>query len=333
MGWPTAHDVINAAAIELGIASSADVGDPYGSSDSNLIQLTALLTRAGRELCNEHDWSHLRRDYSFLTSQAWPNYLLPLDFRDMVDQSAWNRTTRMPLGPLSEQEWQFLSSRLTGVVFNVLFRPRMGLLSLYPQSGITTGQQINFTYLSSWWVYNTDAAKQPTPWTVNTDFKFGQLMILEPANTVTPLLKMLYRCTVPGKSNFVGPYKAGATTPTVDDSPIPDLYSSNGLTWNFCGYTTQTAAGVNFIIGTGDAPTGQNDTVFFDPLLMVAKLRLLWLQAKGFDSTQAERDYARTFEQIVGNDVASPKLSLVSTGATVDALIGGQNIPITGYGA
>jgi hypothetical protein len=129
MAWDTAGSIINDAAIEIGLAP---VADPYTSTDPNYIQMCGLLKSVGRELVHQRQWNHLRGEHTFTTVLGQSVYPLPDDYHNMIDQTWWNRTNRLPLGgPMSAQEWQYLKARLVGVVFTVLFRPMEGAITLH----------------------------------------------------------------------------------------------------------------------------------------------------------------------------------------------------------
>lgn len=157
MAFDTAGNIVNDAAVEVGLEPSAD---PFGSYDGNYIQLVKLLKSCGRELVQARNWTYLRKEYTFTTVQGTSTYDLPADFLRMYDQSGWNRTNRLPLGgPLSPQEWQYLKARLVGVVFTVLFRPMNRQIHLYPDTDTPGGYTIAFEYGSSYWL---SSAATPT---------------------------------------------------------------------------------------------------------------------------------------------------------------------------
>lgn len=164
----TAGDIINQVARYVGLSP---VEDPYASTDPNFIQLCAFLTDQGQEILRKYEWSHLQNEYTFTTVQGQAAYDLPPDFRNMLDQTGWNRTTRLPLGgPLSPQEWQFLAGQTVGITFTVLFRPKQQQLYLYSGATIPAGNIIAFEYMSSWWVspLGTATGTQAAP-TKSTD--------------------------------------------------------------------------------------------------------------------------------------------------------------------
>lgn len=243
--WETVQQIVSNAALDLGLGNAGT--NVMASSDANILQLCSLLKSAGRELVHLRSWNHLRGEHSFTTAAGQSVYPLPADYHNMIDQTWWNRTNRLPVGgPLSAQEWQYLKGRIVGVVFNVLFRPMNRQIVLYPDNNIPTGFNIVFEYNSSFWI---------------------------------------------------------------STSGTPDT-------------------------ATSDAPAASTDFVWFDPLLMVRKLKLDFLKAKGFDTTSAQQDYETALEYVKGNDAPSPVLNATRRfNPVIDPLIGGQNIPVTGFGS
>jgi len=361
LAYDTALNIISDAAAELGLGT---VADAYGSTDPNIIQLRGMLKSMGRDLVRDRDWTHLIKEYSFVTRPNWakataytrnadawisgntysvgnyvtnagnlyqcvtagtsdvqsgaqpgPNttsssipdgscvwkylnagsanivthglyyytctqsgtsgavgpygasagveydgsgspfvqwtfggnaadYSLPSDFNNMIDQTGWNRTNRLPVGgPVDGQVWQYLKGRQQGVVFNVLFRPVANVLRLYPDTDTPGGYNIVFEYVSNSWVSAT-----------------------------------------------------GGTTPTTDQ------------------------------------PTANTDIIYFDQLLVMRGLKLAWLKAKGFPTEHAQRQYDECEEEAMNADGSAEVLNLRGRGP-YDPLIGLQNVPITGFGS
>lgn len=340
MGWPTAQSVLAQAAVELGLVGSPDdLGDnAYDSTDANIVQLRALLKKAGRDLLAEAQWSQLRQEYSILTEsaadatannhQTLGAFVLPADFAEMIDQTGWNRTNRLPLGGgLSEQEWQYLSSRLAGVVWTVLFKPRQGLFWLYPSTSTPAAQAITFAYKSSWWVQDVTAALALDYSSVQA-YDVGDLIqYIGPGG---PLIGTLFRCVQPGTSNLYPDPAAGT---------VPYLPTTSGalvdgtVVWNWMGLLTNTAEGFGMTCGNLSAPAHGANQLMFDEELLVASLKAEWLDAKGFDSSGAWNDRESALERAIGADSPSPILSLNGTGMVRDRLLGELNVPITGFGS
>jgi hypothetical protein len=168
--WGTVQEIVSDAAIEVGLTAPSDV---MASTDPNIAQLCRLLKSSGRDLIHMRSWTHLRKEHSLTTVAGVANYSLPSDYHNMIDQTWWNRTNRLPVGgPLSAQEWQYLKARMVGVVFNVLFRPMDRLISLYPDTNTPAGYNIVFEYSSAWWISQTgspDVATGDFP-TLSSDY-------------------------------------------------------------------------------------------------------------------------------------------------------------------
>lgn len=80
------------------------------------------------------------------------------------------------------------------------------------------------------------------------------------------------------------------------------------------------------------ASTAGTDIVLYDPLLMIRGVRLGWLQAKGFDTTTAQRDFDLQLEHAIGRNVGARSLNMDGGGLGKDRLVDELNIPITQYG-
>lgn len=242
--WDTVQQIITQAALEVGLGSAGP--DVVNSTDPNILQMVGLLNSCGRELVHLRSWNHLRGEHLFTTVAGQSVYPLPADYHNMIDQTWWNRTNRLPVGgPLSAQEWQYLKGRLVGIVFNVLFRPMNRQISLYPTTNTPAGFQIAFEYNSSYWI---------------------------------------------------------------STSGTPDT-------------------------ATSDHAHASTDYVWFDPLLVMRKVKLDFLKAKGFDTSAAQQDFNVALDYVKGNDAPSPTLHAERRfNPIVDPLIGGQSVPVTGFG-
>ncbi len=72
------------------------------------------------------------------------------------------------------------------------------------------------------------------------------------------------------------------------------------------------------------------DIILFDRVLIIRYLKMLWLEAKGFDSASANSAFTQIFEMVTGKDKGGERLNIGrnSTGR----LIGYRNIPDGNYG-
>lgn len=168
--FDTAATVISQAARELSLVS-ANITNPYASTDPNILLLTSLLTSAGKEIIRKHNWSQSLNLRTFTTGSGTSTYDLPADYIRMLNQTGWNRTTTFPLGgPLSAQEWEYITARGSSVSTRLLFRFRNRKIEFVNGSSTPGSQTVAFWYMSSYWVQATgeSAGNKAAP-TVYTD--------------------------------------------------------------------------------------------------------------------------------------------------------------------
>jgi hypothetical protein len=82
---------------------------------------------------------------------------------------------------------------------------------------------------------------------------------------------------------------------------------------------------------TIDQILDDSDIVRFDNELITAKLKLAFLQAKGFDTTEAQTSYNEIEEQALNADTDAPALSM-SASSRGYPLLSNLNVPDSGYG-
>lgn len=188
--YDTAAQVINSAATECGLVA---VANPFTSTDAAFVQLCALLTNAGREMLALYQWNKFVKEHS-ITTVVPPdtgNYDLPDDFAYMIDQTGWTPTNvglGLPLGgPLSEQDWAYLvNTNLAASTIYVSFKISQGQFQVLPQPP-PTGIDINFKYISRWWV----AVALSTTGTLDTVSAADQVVLYEPI-LISKLLKLRF---------------------------------------------------------------------------------------------------------------------------------------------
>jgi len=109
---------------------------------------------------------------------------------------------------------------------------------------------------------------------------------------------------------------------------IPIAYSYISSAWVQAAQSTAAADPVY-----KDNVSDPGDLVLLPPILFVKKLKLAFLQAKGFDTTKAQDEYVAALDSWGGKDKPSPKLSLNSGGPrlwrSLDSVV---NVPETGFG-
>lgn len=145
----TVLSLIQTAATELGLVKPAVV---VSSSDTGTQQLLSLLTMVGESLINDFEFQDITKEYTFTTIAGTDLYSLPSDFGNIINQTAWDRTTRLPLfGPKSSQEWQYIKGSLSSAgTFRTRFRIIGNQIKLHPVP--SSANQIYFEYVSTAWV-------------------------------------------------------------------------------------------------------------------------------------------------------------------------------------
>lgn len=134
--------------------------DPAGSTDPAVQQMIAAANVAADDMLNLYDWQRLTKDYEISVVADYPGQLeksfdLPGDFWQFIDQTQWNKDTRLPaIGPVSAQAWQQIKIRMPKVVLTFLWQIRDQ--KLWIQSPPSTPQMFSFYYMSQGWCIDAD---------------------------------------------------------------------------------------------------------------------------------------------------------------------------------
>lgn len=150
----TANDILNRVAVELGLDA---VPDPFASTDKNFVAMKTLLNIAGEELIQLHPWQFLIKNEQFTTVVPGDDgdYDFPADYHRMVNQTHWETTNQRQLtGPLTPQQWQYLTNSNITSALDVSFRLRDGSFSIFPQPP-EDGLEISYEYISRNWVIDS----------------------------------------------------------------------------------------------------------------------------------------------------------------------------------
>jgi hypothetical protein len=81
-----------------------------------------------------------------------------------------------------------------------------------------------------------------------------------------------------------------------------------------------------------DVLVEESDYIKFEPILMIKLLKAKYLEAKGFDSTAARREFGRVYDAAMGHSESAPMLNAAGTRRSV-YLDTYRNTPDTGYGS
>lgn len=121
----------------------------FASTDQQIIQLRNLMNEELVELAGSAQWTALTNEKTFTTTAAAIQAnAIPTDFDWYINDSMWNRTTRVKIGgPVSAMEWQtYQAISLLSIPASV-FRIRGTNLLLYPTPAAS--QTVAYEYVSN----------------------------------------------------------------------------------------------------------------------------------------------------------------------------------------
>ena len=151
-----------------GLPSPATV---YGSTDTQVLQIMALLEEEGEDLSKRGAWEGITFEASHTTlaaeDQGAVTSIATNGFRYIKNQTIWDRTDRLPvLGPMDSQDWQATKAVVnTGPRYR--FRIRGGKLLSSPTP--TAGHSWYFEYVSKNWILGVDGVTYKQYFTLDTD--------------------------------------------------------------------------------------------------------------------------------------------------------------------
>ena len=155
---------------EIGIIAPPKL---VGNADPDARRILACARRGAEALYRAHNWSILAREHEFETEADERNYPVPDDFGRFVTRTAWDRTSYWRMrGSLTPQQWQHQRSAIiapAGLLrhFRQLIGPLAGSILIDPVPA-TTGDELVYEYVSSFWAENVDQEGQGV-WLADTD--------------------------------------------------------------------------------------------------------------------------------------------------------------------
>lgn len=164
----TLLEVVQQFCLRSGIPKPATV---TGSTDTQVLQIQALLEEEGDDLAARGDWEALTNEATHTTvateSQGEIATIASNGFRHIKNDTIWDRTDRLPvIGPINQRAWQGLKAVvMTGPRYQ--FRIRGGNLLVNPVP--TAGHTWAFEYVSKNWIVSSDGLTFKTIFTADTD--------------------------------------------------------------------------------------------------------------------------------------------------------------------
>ncbi len=297
----TMLELMQQTSSELGLVAPTYVA---GNTQQDVIQLLALMNRAGYNLIKEYDWRALQKEYRFYT--------------------------------------QAISTTGDGVngSYNLLnVANTTGLNSKWQVTGTGIPQDCSIVSVSG----STVTLNQPLEATnVGIALTFGQMEYDLPSDYETITDRTHWDKTKHWE--MLGPedaqqwqwLKSGyiSTGPRVRWRIYGEYFHIWPLmnTQEYLGYEYRSKGWAESSTGVvKNSFTADTDTTFLDDTIMVLATKLKFFQIKNFDTTSLQQDYERYLSVAKANDKGSATLSFAPYPSKV--LIGYANIPDTGYGS
>lgn len=277
----TLAEIIQQACGELGIIVPTTI---IGSQDPQTTQLLALLQRHGHDLCRQFEWQRLDKEYVFSTV-------------------AYNSTGDVLTGSAVIQNIPDTSLYSVGYgVFGNGVTPFSTIISIdsatqvtlnQPAQGTQVGAQLNFSQVA--YPLPPDWLKQipQTEWD-----RTNRWPLLGPKS---PQEWQSYKSGIV----YAGPrerFRIQDNAFQVNPPPPQTLTFAYEYISSY------------YVLAQDGTPKGKftadNDTCIFDDSLMVAGLKLRWLNAKGLPNGQESGEYAALLNGIKAQDKSAPKLSM-----------------------
>ena len=169
--FTTLIDLVNMVARSVGHPPTNDVA---GSTDEAIQRMSYYANLAGSELTTMANWEFLNKEaeisiFADQPDQAEKAFDLPDDFKAMIDDTHWDRSTQLPaIGPINSQDWQWLIVRRTKITTRMMWRIRQR--KLWIKSPPVTPEPFTFEYLSKDWAVNGTSFLEQDYLESNTDF-------------------------------------------------------------------------------------------------------------------------------------------------------------------
>ena len=286
---------------ELGLVAPTYVS---GNTQQDVIQLLALMNRAGYNLIKEYDWRALQKEYRFYTQAISTT-------GDGVNGS-YNLLNVANTTNLSTK-WQVTG---TGI-------PQDCSIVSVSGSTVTLNQPLQATNVGIALTFGQMEYDLPSDYETITDrthwdkTKHWEMLGPEDAQQWQWL-----------KSGYI------STGPRVRWRIYGEYFHIWPLmnTEEYLGYEYRSKGWAESSTGTvKNSFTADTDTTFLDDTIMVLATKLKFFQIKNFDTTSLQQDYERYLSVAKANDKGSATLSFAPYPSKV--LIGYANIPDTNYGS
>lgn len=143
----------------------------YGSSDTQVLQVMALLEEEGNDLASRGSWQGITFEAAHTSvateSQGAMSTIASNGFRYIKNDTIWDRTNKRPvIGPVDAENWQTIKA-LTTTGPRYQYRIRGGNLLINPVP--TAGYSWYFEYVSQNWILGANLTTYKQYFTLDTD--------------------------------------------------------------------------------------------------------------------------------------------------------------------
>lgn len=214
----------------------------YGTTDSQINQIKALLEEEGNDLSKRGNWNELTFEATHTTTaaenQGAISTIASNGFRNIKPDTLWDRTLKLPLGVLDDVEWSAQKGfATTSPRYTVRIRGGNLLANPTPTAGNTWA----FEYISKNWILGVDGTTYKQFFSLDTD------TMLLPEELLT--LGLRWRWKKEKGFDYAEDFRTY-------ESQVNQALSSNGIKkrLNMSGGSTSRQPGVSIAQGNWSVP-------------------------------------------------------------------------------
>lgn len=126
-----------------------------GTTDATTLQILRLLEEEGNDLALRGNWGALTIEASHTTvaaeDQGAIDTICPTSFRYIINDTTWDRSTRLPLFPVDATDWQAIKATISSVQpYRYMLQAGHFYVTPIPPAGLNWC----WSYMSSAWIAN-----------------------------------------------------------------------------------------------------------------------------------------------------------------------------------
>lgn len=321
---------------DLGVGVPTSI---IGSTDPAATRVLQMARRAGLSLAAANNWASMVVEHTF-TADGSSDYALPADYRSMVDNTMWDRTTYWSMrGAMSPQQWQMYKSSVIG---RASIQPRWRIrvptgaaagtpvvFSIDPPIGAAdTSTQFVFEYASNNWCRSatTYQANELIPVAAGSGYAIGDLFSIVGGTSTATALGLVTSLT------------SGGTGIATAEVSVPGNYTVEPSSPAASTATTGAGAGATFLVNTTTFEgVGQVDWAADTDTGIISEdlieMGVIWRLARrlGFSYDEEKEEYQRELDTAIARDGGTAVIDL-APGYDLPLISPWWSIPETGFG-